>query len=395
MDDARVDELVEPDESPETIASARTAEAADEKAERLLRNGLGADAFAAASLAVTIRRSLFERNPTRYGSELASSLYYLARAIESTNPLDGSAEAVLEEAAYLKEQHAPGTDVHAKLLFALGETRYLRNEMPGALLPWTHLVEEFAETTSLEIAELVMIARSRVITIIGADSRKALDIASDGVAGARVQIARNVAFAPVLARSLSQLGEVASRRTRHREALTHHEEARELLESLPVRDPVALAEMSVREAFSHLAAKSWASAIASAETALQSLGEVDARTSYEHRQLEGFALEYAGFASEGLGKRSDAQQFFESAIRTYESLDPTDETYRRCIRIDEARARLYRRGFRLLKASRTRKRARQRQQTLDASVTPDGALRLPPLRPAPALLERGPRSLGT
>jgi hypothetical protein len=321
------DEPLEPNESAVTIASARTAEAADEKAELLLGSGLGADAFAAASLAVTIRRSLFERNPARYGSDLASSLYHLAQAIESTTSHDRSAEAFLEEATYLKEQHAPGTDVHAKLLFALGQTRYLRNELPGALLPWTHLVEEFSETTSLEIAELVTIARARVITIAGADSRKALDFALDGVAGARVQVARNVVFAPVLARSLSQLGEVTSRRARHREALTHHEEAQELLDSLTVRDPLAHAEMSVRQAFSHLAAKSWASAIASTETALQSLGEVDARTSYEHRQLEGFAHEYAGFASEGLGNEAMPSSFLSrQSARTSLSTQPTKRT---------------------------------------------------------------------
>jgi hypothetical protein len=224
---------LEPIESPETIAAAVKAEAAHDKCDLLLEGGFAKEAFTPATLAVTIRHSLYQRNPSRYGNDLAASLYSLAQANDAIGQAS-IAEALIEEAAYLKEEHAPGSDLHAKLLFELGRRRVLRNEPTGALAPWESLVTTFAATTSLEIAELVATARPQVIEFAGAESRKAMDIASVCVAGARTQAARNTAFIPFLATSLSQLGEVASRRTRHREALTHHTEALQLLESLSV-----------------------------------------------------------------------------------------------------------------------------------------------------------------
>jgi hypothetical protein len=386
---APVDEPLEEVEPPETIASAVTAEVAHDKSDLLLEGGFAKEAFTPATLAVTIRRSLFEHNPSRYGNDLAASLYNLARATDAISQPSSAvtAEALLEEATYLKEEHAPGSDLHAKLLFELGQRRVLRNELTGAVPPWEHLVKTFADTTSLEIAELVATARPQVIQLIGAETRRALDIASAGVGGARTQVARNTAFTPLLARALSQLGEVTSRRTRPHEALTHHAEALQRLESLPVLPPIATAEVFVGRAFSHFEAKSWEPTIESAHLALQMLGEADAQTTYDHRQLEGRANELLGFASLNLRNRRDAKKFLDAAIRAYQSLDPTADAYRSCIRVDAARAKLNLRSLRLFKGIGAFKRLRILQQKLAASHTSDGAVRLDPLQPKRVPLE--------
>jgi hypothetical protein len=367
-------------ESPETIASAVTAEVAHNKCDLLLEGGFAKEAFTPATLAATIRRSLVERNPARYGNDLAASLYNLAQANYAIGQAS-TAETLLEEATYLKEEHAPGSDLHAKLLFELGRKRVLRNESAGALPPWEHLVKTFADTTSLEIAELVAIARPQVIELIGAETRKALEIASEGVVGARIQVERNAAFIPSLARSLSQLGEVASHRTRHREALTHHAEAIQLLESLPVLPPIATAEVFVSQAFSHYEAKSWEPTVESAHLALQMLGEADAQETYDHRQLEGRAYELLGFASLHLRNRRDARRFLDAAFRAYQSLDATEESYRSCIRVHTARAKLNLRGLRLFKGIGALKQSRELQKKLDASRGADGSSPLESLLP--------------
>jgi hypothetical protein len=376
-------EPFEPIESPETIAAAVKAEAAHDKSELLIEGGFAKEAFTPATLAATIRRSLYGHNPSRYGNDLAASLYNLARATDAISQPSSAvtAEALLEEATYLKEEHAPGSDLHAKLLFELGQRRVLRNELTGAVPPWEHLVKTFADTTSLEIAELVATARPQFIQLIGAETRRALDIASAGVEGARTQVARNTAFTPLLARALSQLGEVTSRRTRHREALTHHAEALQLLESLPVLPPIATAEVFMSRAFSQYEAKSWEPTIESAHLALQMLSEADAQATYDHRQLEGRANELLGFASLNLRNRRDAKKFLDAAIRAYQSLDATDESYRSCIRVHTARAKLNLRGLRFFKAIDAFKQSRVLQQKLDASHGAGGSSRLDPLQP--------------
>jgi hypothetical protein len=371
---------LEPIESPETIAAAVKAEAAHDKCDLLLEGGFAKEAFTPATLAVTIRHSLYQRNPSRYGNDLAASLYSLAQANDAIGQAS-IAEALIEEAAYLKEEHAPGSDLHAKLLFELGRRRVLRNEPTGALAPWESLVTTFAATTSLEIAELVATARPQVIEFAGAESRKAMDIASVCVAGARTQAARNTAFIPFLATSLSQLGEVASRRTgtEKRSPITQKRYSfSNRCRSLP---PVATAEVFVGQAFSHFEAKSWEPTLESAHLALQMLSEADAQATYDHRQLEGRANELLGFASLNLRNRRDARRFLDAAFRSYQSLDATDESYRLCIRVQRARAKLNLRGLRLFKGMGALKQSRELQKKLDASHGTDGSSPLETLLP--------------
>jgi hypothetical protein len=85
-------EPLEAIESPETIASAVSAEAAHDKCDVLLEGGFAKEAFTPATLAVTIRRSLFERNPARSGNGLAASLLNLAQATGATGQPSSAAD---------------------------------------------------------------------------------------------------------------------------------------------------------------------------------------------------------------------------------------------------------------------------------------------------------------